>query len=81
MPPSFQRFATDACAPLGEVKPTAIMPPPTMIRATMATILIMENQNSISPKFFTETRFRVSSTPMTASAGIHACRSGHHMCR
>lgn len=58
IPPSFQRFATDACAPLGEVNPIATMAPPTIIRATMATILIMENQNSISPKFFTDTRFR-----------------------
>ena len=77
IPPSFQRLATAACAPVGSRKETATMTTPTTISATIATILTIANQNSVSPNAFTASRFRPSSSPTVSSAGIHAGRSAH----
>ncbi len=71
MPPSFHMLARLATAPLGDVKWVAIMIAPVMMRATMATTLMMANQNSASPNAFTVGRFRRISTTGVRSAGIH----------
>ena len=55
-PPSFQRLATVAVSAASE-KPTVRMPAQIRIMPTMAVTLTMENQNSSSPKSFTEMRF------------------------
>lgn len=55
-PPSFQRLATVAVSAASE-KPMVRMPAQIRIMPTMAVTLTMENQNSSSPKSFTEMRF------------------------
>ena len=77
MPPSFQRLDRLAARPAGETKAAPTMYSPVATRATMATILIMANQNSISPNSFTVSRFRPSSRPTQAMAGAHCGRSGN----
>jgi len=71
MPPSFQMFATFATAPSGDVNRVATMTAPVMISATIATTLMIANQNSISPNAATDGRFNASSTSGVISAGIH----------
>ncbi|CAM5333321.1 hypothetical protein SHIRM173S_02926 [Streptomyces hirsutus] len=53
------------------------MPNPTTISVTMATILISENQNSVSPNAFTVGRLRTISRTTAASAGIHSASPPH----
>ena len=52
MPPWFHRLVKLA-GPASDWKPVKIMNRPTTISATMATILISANQNSVSPNAFT----------------------------
>ncbi|MNO02281.1 hypothetical protein D3C81_2226360 [compost metagenome] len=80
MPPSFHRLARSAVRPDGDWKPTSTMYRPVPTRARMATILIIANQNSISPNIFTVIRFSDSSRPTQASAGAHWGRSGNQNC-
>ena len=75
--PPFHRFATLACTPPGEWKPTATMTIPITTKAMIATILMMENQNSISPKAWTVVRFSPSSSATVAVGATHRGRSGH----
>lgn len=44
---------------------------PTNRNATRVATLTIENQNSISPKYFTETRFTESTTASAISASTH----------
>ncbi|MEI5135970.1 hypothetical protein RB199_31910 [Streptomyces libani] len=53
------------------------MTSPTTISATIATILISANQNSVSPNAFTVGRFKAIKRMTAASAGIHSGRSRH----
>ncbi|MNN13195.1 hypothetical protein D3C81_1262190 [compost metagenome] len=80
MPSSFHRLARLAVRPAGDSKPTRTMYRPVPTRARIATILIMANQNSISPNIFTVIRFSDSSRPTQASAGAHWGRSGNQNC-
>ena len=50
---------------------------PTTISATMATILMSANQNSVSPKALTVGRFSSSRMTMVAMPGIHSWMPGH----
>ena len=50
---------------------------PTTISDTMATILIIANQNSISPNIFTVARLSVNSSTITASEATQSERSGN----
>ena len=77
MPPSFHKLARLAVRPAGELKPVSTMYKPVPTRVTMATILIIANQNSTSPNSFTVSRFRLSSTATQAIAGAHCGKSGH----
>ncbi|CAM5270378.1 hypothetical protein SBADM41S_06439 [Streptomyces badius] len=54
-PPSFQRLETVAVSPASE-KPMVRTPAQIRIMPMMAVTLTMENQNSSSPKSFTEIR-------------------------
>ncbi len=54
-PPSFQRLETVAVSPASE-KPMVRTPAQMRIMPTIAVTLTMENQNSSSPKSFTEIR-------------------------
>ena len=74
------RWAREAVVPSGLVKLKATMSAPTIMRATIATILMTANQNSISPKFFTEGRFSSSSAVMTTSAGMNLGMPGSQYC-
>ena len=56
-PPWLHRLVKVA-GPASDWKPVKIMTRPTTISATMATILISANQNSVSPNAFTVVRFR-----------------------
>ena len=47
----------------------------------MVTILIMANQNSISPKIFTATMLSPVSRTTTTRAGIHLGWLGNHSAR
>ena len=51
-PPWLHRLVKVAVPAFG-LKPVKIMTRPTTIRATMATILMRANQNSVSPNAFT----------------------------
>ena len=66
-----------AGAPLGAVKPRSTMTIPTTTSAMMATILMMENQNSISPKALTVARLRLNSRTTVSTGVIHSGRCGH----
>lgn len=44
---------------------------PTPMKTTRAATLTMANQNSISPKYFTEMRFAARTTARAISARIH----------
>ena len=55
-PPSDQRWVTDAVSPASE-KPSVRMPTQIRIMPTIAVTFTIENQNSSSPKSFTEIRF------------------------
>ncbi len=77
MPPSFHRLENFASAPFGATKPRRTMTAPTITRAAMARILMMANQNSISPKALTEGMFSRRRSTIVASAGIQSWRSGH----
>ena len=46
----------------------------------MATILIIANQNSISPNIFTVARLRLSSSTITASEATQSDSSGNQNC-
>ena len=76
-PPSLTRLLSDATWPSGEVKPVNSITAATAIRATIATILISANQNSISPNSRTAIRFRLSSSAINAVAASHFGTSGH----
>ena len=54
--------------PFGEVKPVTTMKIPAATRATIATSLMIANQNSISPNSLTVARFMRRRTSMTATA-------------
>ena len=54
--PPLQMLENWAWAPLGVVNSRTTMKKPTTTSAMMATILMMENQNSISPKALTVAR-------------------------
>ena len=77
IPPSRHRFAMSACAPLGGVNLMTTSTIPTTTRAMMATILMMENQNSISPNARTVVRFSPSSSVTVSTGATHSGRSGH----
>ena len=47
---------------------------------TMATILIIANQNSISPNILTVARFRLSSRTITASEATQSDSPGNQNC-
>ena len=66
-----------AWAPLGAVNPRSTMRTPTTTSAMMATILMMENQNSISPKALTVARLRPNSRITVTTGVIHSGRCGH----
>ena len=75
--PPLQMLETWAWAPLGAVKPITTMTMPTATSAMMATILMMENQNSISPKALTVARLRTNSRITVTTGVIHRGRSRH----
>ncbi len=75
--PPLQMLEIWAWAPLGAVKPITTMTTPTTTSAIMATILMMENQNSISPKALTVARLRKNSRTTVTTGVIHRGRSGH----
>ena len=75
--PPLQMLENWAWAPLGAVNPRTTMKKPTTTSAMMATILMMENQNSISPKALTVARLRLNSRTTVATGTIHNGRSGH----
>lgn len=77
MPPSFQRLPRLAWCPAGATKPVTTMYRPVATSATMATILTMANQNSISPKSLTVRRLSDSSRPTQARAGAHCGMCGN----
>ena len=54
-PPCDQRWLKDAVSPASE-KPRVITPTPMRIMPMIAVTLTIENQNSSSPKSFTEIR-------------------------
>ncbi|SAI95793.1 Uncharacterised protein [Enterobacter cloacae] len=76
-PPSFHRWANEACTPVGDWKCVSTITSPTTISAMMATILIIANQNSISPNILTVARFRLSSRTITASEATQSDRPGN----
>ncbi len=63
----FETFATSACSPEPKIRKSG----PAMSSATIATILMSANQNSISPKIFTEIRFTARTTARAISASTH----------
>lgn len=70
IPPWLQRWAKEAWVPLGALKPVTTMPTPTRISTTMATILMIANQNSISPKSRTVSRLETRSAASRTT--VHA---------
>ena len=79
-PPSFHRWAKEASTPVGDLKCIITITRPTTISATMATILIIANQNSISPNILTVARFRPSSSRITASEATQSESPGNQNC-
>ncbi|SVK54589.1 Uncharacterised protein [Acinetobacter baumannii] len=77
MPPSFHRWVKEATVPVGDWNCMAIITNPATISPTMATILIIANQNSISPNIFTVARLRPSSNSTHSSEAIHCDSSGN----
>ncbi|SKV51793.1 Uncharacterised protein [Mycobacteroides abscessus subsp. massiliense] len=53
-------------------------PMPMMIMPTIAVTLIIENQNSASPKIFTDIRLAANRISRTARAVTHCGIPGHH---
>ena len=49
-----------------------------MIMPTIAVTLIIENQNSASPKIFTDIRLAANRISRTARAVTHCGMPGHH---
>ncbi|MNC36565.1 hypothetical protein D3C75_850910 [compost metagenome] len=80
IPPSFHRCENDATVPVGDWNCMAIITSPAMISPTMATILIIANQNSISPNIFTVARFRPSNSNMHSNEAIHCDSPGNQNC-
>ncbi|MNP24305.1 hypothetical protein D3C76_1170570 [compost metagenome] len=68
---------SEATTPLGDVNEVAIITAAVRISITMATILMMPNQNSTSPKIRTASMFNPSSTNRVKNAGIQAGTSGY----
>ncbi|SKV14360.1 Uncharacterised protein [Mycobacteroides abscessus subsp. abscessus] len=77
-PPSFHRFATEG--PVSGPKPEigSSTPMPMMIMPRIAVTLIIENQNSASPKIFTDIRLAPNRISRTTSAVTHCGMPGHH---
>lgn len=69
-PPSLHRLATVAVSAASE-NPRVRMPAQIRIMPTMAVTLTMENQNSSSPKSFTEIRLAAYRTTVKISAYAH----------
>ncbi|CAM5633078.1 hypothetical protein SFIMM107S_03957 [Streptomyces griseus] len=69
-PPSFQRLETVAVSPASE-NPTVRTPAQIRIMPMMAVTLTMENQNSSSPKSFTEIRFAPYRMTVNTRADSH----------
>ncbi|MNO79527.1 hypothetical protein D3C76_706970 [compost metagenome] len=73
-PPWLHRLLTLACSPplplTSSQLPRAIMP-------TMATTLMMANQNSVSPKAFTLNRLIALTTTKNSAAVAQVGTSGH----
>ena len=70
----------DALTPFGDTKPITTKLIPKIKKATIATILIMANQNSVSPNIFTVSKFNTVKMVMVAKAGIHTGKSGYQNC-
>ena len=66
----------DAVWPVGDWKFIAISVPPTAIKAIIATIFIIANQNSSSPKSLTDTKFSVSKVMTQINEVTHSGKSG-----
>lgn len=75
-PPSAHRCWTEAVCPREE-KPKVSTPMPMTIIAVIATTLMVENQNSSSPKTLTDTRFAASSTARATAAVAQTGTAGH----
>lgn len=69
-PPSDQRWLTEAVSPASE-KPRVRIPAQMRIMPAMAVTLTIENQNSSSPKSFTEMRLTPYRTRVKNSAETH----------
>lgn len=69
-PSNCQRFATEAVSP-AELKPKVRTPRPITIMPISAVTLTIENQNSISPKSFTEIRLATKRTIRKTRAVTH----------
>ena len=79
-PPSFHKCVNDASTPVGDWKCIITMIKPTTISDTMATILIIANQNSISPNIFTVARFRTSNRMITDNEATQSESPGNQNC-
>src|SRR5690242_27803 len=77
-PPSFHRWLTEAVLPASE-KPMVRMPAQIRIMPMIAVTLTMENQNSSSPKSFTEIRLAAYSTIVKISAETHCGKSNQYV--
>lgn len=75
MPPLSHRFEKLA-VPASCWNPVKIITSPVTMSATIATILISANQNSISPNAATVGRFRASRITITRMPGIHSGMPG-----
>ncbi|MCY1434674.1 hypothetical protein D9M71_507400 [compost metagenome] len=73
-PPWAQRLATVACSP---PLPLNSIQQPRTIMPTMATTLIMANQNSASPNSFTLARLMALTTRKNTAAVAQVGTSGH----
>ncbi len=71
-----QRLETVAVSPASE-KPRVSTPRPMTIMPMMAVTLIIENQNSTSPKILTEIRLTPKSTTRNTRALTHCGISGN----
>ena len=80
MPPWLQRFEIEATSPTGFWKRVAIRKIPTPIRPRIATILMIANQNSVSPKVFTLTRLIALISTKNAAAVAQVGMSGYQYC-
>ena len=75
-PSNSHRLETAAVSPAW-LKPRVSTPMPITIMPMMAVTLTIENQNSISPKSFTEIRLATNSRTRKTRADTHCGMSGN----